>query len=177
MWYPFAYSAALYPSTTAIWSRERTYTFIEAHDQAARYAQWMLAQGIRPGELVAMYLMNSPEFLIIWLALLSIGCSPAFLNYNLEGTALLHCLDVCETQLIIADDDAGCRARIEGSREEIEKQKGIKVIFLDDKLQREIATTKAIVPGDEYRAGVTGEFPCCLIYTRYVNAVFTPLSS
>ena len=116
--------------------------------------------------------MNSAEFLIIWLALLSIGCSPAFLNYNLEGVALLHCLDVCETQLIIADDDAGCRARIEGSREVIEKKKGMKVVFLDDELRREIAATKAIMPGDKYRAGVTGESPCCLIYTRYVNGSF-----
>jgi acyl-coenzyme A synthetase/AMP-(fatty) acid ligase len=172
-WYPFADSVATYPTTTAIWSRERVYTFAEAQDQAARYAQWMLSEGIRPGELVAMYLMNSAEFLIIWLAMLSIGCSPAFLNYNLEGKALLHCLDVCETKLIIADDDAGCRARIEGSREEIEK-KGKRVIFLDDALQREISAKKAVVPGDEYRKDVNGEFPCCLIYTRYVIAAVTP---
>jgi len=166
-WYPFAYSAALYPTTIAIWSRERIYTFAEAQDQSARYAQWMLSEGIRPGELVAMYLMNSSEFLVIWLAILSIGCSPAFLNYNLEGKALIHCLDVCETKLIIADDDPGCRARIEGVRDEIEK-KGKKLIFLDNALQREISATKAVVPGDEYRRDVTGEFPCCLIYTRYV---------
>jgi acyl-coenzyme A synthetase/AMP-(fatty) acid ligase len=126
----------------------------------------MLSKGILPGELVAMYLMNSSEFLIIWLAILSIGCSSAFLNYNLEGKALLHCLDVCETKLIIADDDAGCRARIEGVRGEIEK-KGKKVMFLDDALQQKISATNAIVPGDEYRKDVNGDFPCCLIYTRY----------
>lgn len=168
LWYPFANSVALYPTTTAIWSRDRVYTFAEAQDQAARYAQWMLSEGIRPGELVAMYLMNSAEFVVIWLALLSIGCSPAFLNYNLESKALLHCLDVCETKLIIADNDAGCRARIEGVRGEIQK-KGTKVVFLDDALQQKISATTAIVPSDEYRRGVKGEFPCCLIYTRYVG--------
>ena len=176
-WYHFARAAAQYPTTTAIWSRERTYTFEEAHDQAARYAQWMLSEGIRPGELVAMYLTNSAEFLVIWMAMLSIGCAPAFLNYNLEGKALLHCLDVCETKLIITDDDPGCRARIEGAREEIEKTKGKKVVFLDDALQREISAMKTVVPGDEYRDGVTGEFPVCLIFTRYVFAELASLSS
>lgn len=134
----------------------------------------MLSEGIRPGELVAVYLMNSSEFLIIWLAILSIGCAPAFLNYNLEGKALLHCLDVCETKLIIADDDPGCRARLEASREEIEKTKGKKLVFLDDALQREISATKAVLPGDDYRKGVNGEFPACLIYTRFVNEAITP---
>ena len=177
MWYNFARAAAKYPTTTAIWSRERSYTFEEAHDQAARYAQWMLSEGIRPGELVAMYLTNSAEFLVIWMALLSIGCAPAFLNYNLEGKALLHCLDVCETKLIITDDDPGCRTRIEGSREEIEKTNGKKVIFLDDVLQRKISAMKAVLPGDEYRDGVTGGFPVCLIYTRYVYAELTSSSS
>jgi acyl-coenzyme A synthetase/AMP-(fatty) acid ligase len=176
MWYPFANSVALYPTTTAIWSRERVYTFAEAQDQAARYAQWILSEGIRPGELVAMYLTNSAEFLIIWLAVLSIGCSPAFLNYNLEGKALLHCLDVCETKLVIVDDDAGCRARIQGVRGEIEK-KGKKVVFLDDALQQQISATKAIIPGDEYRKGVNGEFPSCLIYTRYVLEAVTSITT
>ena len=68
----------------------------------------------RPGELVAMYLINSPEFLLIWMAMMAIGCAPAFINYNLEGNALIHCLKVCETKIILCDDDAACRKRIEG---------------------------------------------------------------
>lgn len=164
-WYLFADAAAHYPTTLAIWSRERTYTFAEAHDQAGRYAQWILSEGIGPGELVAMYLMNSSDFLIIWLAILSIGCSPAFLNYNLEGKALLHCLDVCETKLVIVDDDRGCRARIEGARAKIE-ERGKKLVFHDDALQREVSAKAAVVPGHQYRQGVDGDFPCCLIYTR-----------
>ncbi len=166
-WYPFAQSAALYPDAQCLWSREKTYSFAETHDQAARYAQWLLAQGCRPGDIVTMYLINSPEFLIIWLAIMSIGCAPAFINYNLEGPALVHCLKVANSKLTIADDDAACRKRIEGSREEIEKTS--KIIFLDDALQREISATPANLPGDKYREGVTPSFPFCIIYTRYAT--------
>lgn len=113
-----------------------------------------------------MYLTNSPEFMIIWLAILSIGCAPAFINYNLEGKALLHCLDVCATQLVIVDDDAACRARIENSREDIEKR-GSMIVYLDSVLKGEVSARDAIVPGDEYREGVTPSFPFALIYTRY----------
>lgn len=124
----------------------------------------MLSQGIQPGELVGMYLINSPEFMMIWFATLCIGAAPAFLNYNLEGKALLHCLEVCETRLIIVDADAGCQQRIGASREVIEG-KGAKIAVLDEKLKGEIGGMSTECPGDSYRAGTKGSFPYCLIYT------------
>ena len=96
---------------------------------------------------------------------MSIGCAPAFINYNLEGQALVHCLKVADSKLIIADDDAACRKRIEGSREEVEKTS--RIVFLDDALQQEISATPANLPEDKYRDGVEPGFPFCIIYTRY----------
>lgn len=149
----------------AIWSRERSYTFGELSEQVARYGQWMLDQGIRPKDLVALYLQNCPEFMMIWFACLCIGAAPAFINYNLEGPALLHCLDVCESKLLIADSEPSCRRRIEGSRAYIE-EKGTTIVVLNGPLKQEISTRPAVVPGDEYRKGMQGSFPYCLIYTR-----------
>ena len=112
-----------------------------------------------------MYLMNSAEFLVVWMALVAIGCAPAFINYNLESKALMHCLGIADTRLIICDDDPECRARIEKGRKEIE-EKGTKIVYLDDKLKHELSSRDAIVPGDEYREGQKGDFPWCLVYTR-----------
>jgi acyl-CoA synthetase (AMP-forming)/AMP-acid ligase II len=125
----------------------------------------MLAQGIKPGELVAMYLWNSPEFYMIFFATLCIGAAPALINYNLEGKALLHCLDVCETKLLIIDAEENCQRRINESRGEIEK-KGTKIVTLDADLKQSISTSPAVVPGDEFRTDVKPDFPYALIYTR-----------
>lgn len=134
------------------------------YEQVNRYANWMLDQGIRPGELVGMYLMNAPEFMMIWFATLCIGAAPAFLNYNLEGKALLHCLQVCETRLIIVDEDEGCQQRIDGSRADIEGR-GTKIAILTEALRAEISARPATRPADAYREKTDGSFPYCLIYT------------
>ena len=102
-----------------------------------------------------------------WLGLLCIGAAPAFINYNLEGTALLHCLNVCETPLLIVDEDVGCQKRIEGSRKAIE-ERGTKTIILSPSLKKEITSGSKTLPGDKYRKGMEGGFPTCLIFTRYV---------
>ena len=170
LWYIFAEVAAEYASAPCIWSRTDCYTYKETHDHAVRYAQWLLAQGVRSGELVAIYLPNSPEFLFLWLGLCSVGAAPAFINYNLEGRSLLHCLDVCRARLLIVDDDEACQKRIEGSRKEIEDDRRTRIVLLDDALKQEVAAVaEARVPSDDYREGVTPEFPICIIYTRQVQ--------
>lgn len=105
---------------------------------------------------------------MVWFATLCIGAAPAFINYNLESKALLHCLDVSATKLIIVDEEVGCQRRINDSREEIVRR-GMKIWTLDEELKKRISSSPAIVPGDEYRKGVKPEFPYTLIYTRCVT--------
>jgi acyl-CoA synthetase (AMP-forming)/AMP-acid ligase II len=62
-----------YPNALAIWSRERTYTWQETQDRVYQYAAYFLKLGIRPGQLVAFYLKNAPEYMIAWLGLWAIG--------------------------------------------------------------------------------------------------------
>lgn len=149
----------------AIWSREGCYTYGQLYENTLRYAQFMIDQGIKPKELVAMYLTNSPHFIFVWFATMAIGAAPAFINYNLEGKALLHCLDVCETKLIIVDDDQACQQRINASRAEIEAR-GMKIALLDDTLKQKVASISPDRPGDEWRNDTKPGFPWALIYTR-----------
>lgn len=168
LWYIIEETFHKHWNNRAIWSREKSWTFGETYEQTVRYAQWLLDEGIQPGDLVGFYLMNSPDFIILWFATLCIGAAPAFLNYNLEGNALLHCLKVCETKLVIVDEDAACQARIEKSRTEIESS-GTRTTVLDPTLKSQISGRPAVCPGDEYRQGVKGDFPYALIYTRYLQ--------
>lgn len=163
-WYILAETCARQPNDRAIWTRAGSWTFKEFHDQTVRYAQWMLDEGIQPGDLVALYLHNSAEFLMLMFATLCIGAGPALINYNLEGKALMHCLDVCETKLLIVDSDAECQNRIEGSRREIEAA-GTRTVTLDASLKQSVSSREAVVPPDELRKGMKGDFPYALIYT------------
>ena len=61
-----------YPNAEAIWSRKGTYTWQETHTNSCQYATYFLELGVRPGELVAFYLQNSPEFIFAWLGLWAI---------------------------------------------------------------------------------------------------------
>ena len=168
-WSIFSDTVDKYPSHTAIWYQGKVTTFGELRDQAVQLAQWMLSEGIRPGELVAMYMTNTPEFMVIWLAALCIGCAPAFINYHLADKGLLHCLDVCDSKLLFVDEDAACQARIEHSRDDIEGR-GTKIVIFDEILRQKLTDAKRSVPDDEYRKGVKPEFPICLCYTRCVSS-------
>ncbi len=163
-WYFLESTCHRLPTHRAIWTRDRSWTYREVHDYTLQLAKWMLDQGIGPGDLVAIYLHNSAEFLMLMFATLAIGAGPAMINYNLEGKALMHCLAVANSKLLIVDTDADCQRRIEGSRGEIEAA-GARIVTLDDGLKRSIASLPVVRPPDELRNGMTGAWPYALIYT------------
>ena len=70
--YFFEEAVRNYSDAEAIWSREGVYTWKETHTKACQYAGYFLGLGVRPGELVAFYLQNSPEFISAWLGLWAI---------------------------------------------------------------------------------------------------------
>ncbi|ERF74760.1 hypothetical protein EPUS_04929 [Endocarpon pusillum Z07020] len=164
-WYLFEAAAAKDSNATCLWSREGTYTWTETRALAIQYAQWFLSQGVQPGQLIGFYLTNQPEFIICWLATWCIGCAPAFINYNLEGTALEHCLSICGARLLLVDQDPACRQRVENSRTNIENQMGMAIHILDFSLKHTISRIQIDPPSDSCRAGTKGSFPLCLLYT------------
>lgn len=71
---------------------------------------------------------------------------------------------------MLADSENGCQARIQEVGDRIGRRElGIDVRVLTEELKREISSFKAEVPGHEHRAGVKGDFPMCLFYTRHVE--------
>lgn len=136
---------------------------------SCRYAQFYLSQGIRPGELVAFYLTNSPEFMFAYVGSWAIGTAPAMINYNLSGDALIHCLKLSGSKIVLVDEDTECRDRIEQVRDRIETELGMKIVVLNAESKLKIAAIPAKRPEDRYRESMAGTFPMCLIYTRYVE--------
>jgi acyl-CoA synthetase (AMP-forming)/AMP-acid ligase II len=111
--------------------------------------------------------MNCPEFMFVWMATWALGCAPALINYNLTGDALVHCLKVSGATVLLVDEDEGCQARINESRERIESEVGMQTVVLSPEKKAEINALEPKVPERKWRAGLKGDFPMCLLYTRY----------
>ncbi|MCJ1308751.1 hypothetical protein MMC25_002405 [Agyrium rufum] len=162
--YLFDDSANEFPTTRAIWSRQGNYTWAQTQQWAYHYGAYFLSKGVKPGEQVAFYLINSPEMVFAWLGLWSIGCAPALVNYNLVGGSLEHCIKLAGANMILVDEDAECMARIEGDRLRMEAQ-GIEIVVLDAVVQSSIASLPATRPDDSLRDGVKLNSPAMLIFT------------
>jgi acyl-CoA synthetase (AMP-forming)/AMP-acid ligase II len=75
-----------------------------------KYGTWLKKKyNVKPKQIVAMDFMNSDKFIFVWFGLWSIGAKPAFINYNLTGKALTHCIRVSTTTLTLVDPQVeGC---------------------------------------------------------------------
>ncbi|KAL3477214.1 hypothetical protein BJX99DRAFT_269974 [Aspergillus californicus] len=166
-WLTFAATAQKHPDMPAIWSREGTYTYHETHAQALRYAHFFRSKGVRRGELVALYLMNRPEFLFAWLGLWVLGCAPAAVNYNLAGEGLVHCLRISGARVVLVDDDEGCCGRMEEVRGVVGGELGMEAVLLDKEFRDKIIQSfPCTVPenGDLVK-NTPGDSPAILLYT------------
>ncbi|KAK2786201.1 hypothetical protein FQN52_007948 [Onygenales sp. PD_12] len=165
VWFLFRETVLKYPHANCIWSKDGIYTFQQVYDMACQYGNYFLSLGVKRGQLVAFYLQNSAEFVIAWLGLLSIGCAPALINYNLAGDALIHCLKLSDAGYILVDSDAECSARINNQLAEIENGLGMKAVFLDGNLKAHVATFPAKVTDKTLARDMEPGFPAMLLYT------------
>ncbi|EEQ34355.1 hypothetical protein McanMca71_002653 [Microsporum canis] len=164
-WFLLLETVKRYPDMTCLWTRARSYTYQQLQDQACQYAHFFLSHGVNKGDLVAVYLQNREEFMIVWLALWSIGCAPAAINYNLASNALIHCLKISNSKILLVDEDPTCRSRVQECQEDIIDNLKMKPITLDDFMKERIRTLPTTLPPEELGEQIVGEFPAILLYT------------
>ena len=93
------------PATIAILYQDRTYTYAELNAAANRYARWAMAQGIRKGDVVALFMENRPEYLFAWLGVVKLGGIVALINSNLRGQPLAHCVGIAQARHAIVGSE------------------------------------------------------------------------
>jgi long-chain acyl-CoA synthetase len=76
-------SARHFPDRTAILFEGRTLTCRELEGAVNRTAHALVALGVRPGDRVALYLPNVPEFAVAYLATVKVGAIAVSLNVML----------------------------------------------------------------------------------------------
>ncbi|KAI0858440.1 fatty acid transporter [Xylaria cubensis] len=162
-YYFFEKYAQASPNTECIWWRSGSYTWGAAYARANQFAHFFLSQGVAPGDLVAFFMGNSPDFALAWMGLWAIGAAPALINHNLTKQALLHCLDIAGSKLVLADGPGELLERLDVVQEELDAA-GVRIIKVSD-VRTQIEASPATRPPDELRAGVMPNSPFGLFYT------------
>lgn len=158
----------------------KSYTFKQVYDISLRYGNWLKTKfGISAGEVVAMDFMNCANFVFIWFGLWAIGAKPAFINYNLASTPLVHSLRTSTARVILVDPEVR-----ESFTEEVmasltandfrENKGPAEVVFFDAALEAEAHSAQPKRYPDELRTGQTLSDLAILIYTSGTTGLPKP---
>lgn len=89
----------------ALWFEGRTWTYTEIKIEADSLAAIFHQRGITSGDVVAVFMTNSPEMVFTTYALGKLGAIPAYINTALRSKTLAHCMHVASPKLIICTPD------------------------------------------------------------------------
>lgn len=140
----------------------KQWTYKETYEIALKYGTWFKTKyGIKSKEVVAMDFMNSEKFIFIWFGLWAIGARPAFINYNLTGKALTHCVGVSTSRLLLVDPQVQDNV----TQEVRDELSNVQFEILTPDLEAEVMSTDGIRVPDSERSETLGQNMAILIYT------------
>src|SRR3954464_11015991 len=106
---------AVDPGWTALVHGERSLTWQEFDDRAARLAQHLAGAGVTAGDRVGIALYNSPEYLETFHAALKLRAVPVNVNYRYREAELEQVLGYVDVRALVADASlAGAAASVAG---------------------------------------------------------------
>ena len=97
----FVRTAAKHKDKPAILYEDEVWTFQDLENYSNAVANYFRNEGYSCGDIVAMVLENSPEYVALWLGMAKIGVHAALINTNLRGDALLHCVNISDAKAVV----------------------------------------------------------------------------
>lgn len=98
-------SANLHPARVAVRMGTDSLTYQEFVDEGARVAAGLADAGVRPGDRVMLFGRNSPDFLVIYHAVVRLGAIFCPVHESFQTAELEYVLDNLEPTVIITDAD------------------------------------------------------------------------
>src|ERR1700761_9446632 len=95
-----AQSAARYPNAKALVSDGETMTYSALADQVARFADYLIDGGLRPGDRVGVMLPNRPEFAVVFYGVMHAGGVVVPLNPSLHARAVEFYLTIADARML-----------------------------------------------------------------------------
>lgn len=163
----FEASVDAHKANVAIRFEGRIFTYAELDARANQYANWALEQGYKPGDAVALFMDNKPDFIAFWYGLSKVGVVTALINNNLQGQGLAHCVNIADAKaLVIGPEQAEL---LETAKEYLGDELSVwsvggKVEGAEsfDALFESLPTTR---PDRAHRAGLRTDDLCLYVYT------------
>ena len=93
------------PDGPALLQGEVALTYAQVNQWANRIAHHLLAQGIRKGDVVAIFIENRPELLVTILAVAKVGAISALLNTSQTRDTLAHSLNLVAPVAIVVGEE------------------------------------------------------------------------
>ena len=155
--------AAVAPNSPALIGLEATLTYADLAAVIRRIARWAQAEGLGPGDRVALMMTNAPAYAGIWLGLSRVGIVTALINTQLAGEGLAHCLRAASPRHVVAGSRCLAALRdlgLEGVQFWIWGDDGSDVPRLDDAIAGFDASPLA-----DGAPAITLRDPALLIYT------------
>ncbi|PKS08678.1 hypothetical protein jhhlp_004731 [Lomentospora prolificans] len=149
----------------------KEYTYAQVYDIALRYGTWLRQKhGVKPQDIVAMDFENSDTFVFLWMGIWSLGAKPAFMNYNLSGTTLTHCVKTSNASLLLVDPNVVSKVT-----DDVRKDLAhVRIVELTPDVEREILATEPERRPDSERTEAKGHGLAILIYTSGTTGLPKP---
>lgn len=107
----------------------RTFTYREIYTRSLQLAAGLMHKGVQAGDHVALFALNSPEWILSYFSILLLGAVPVTVNTGFLKDPLVYNLTASDASFAVLD------ARLLGRFIEIEKRvQGIRHVFLIGKV-------------------------------------------
>lgn len=89
------------PYGSAVLYKDTNLNYLQFNQWANRIAHYFLAQGLKKGDVVAIFIENRPELLAVTTGLAKIGVISAMLNTSQTGKVLTHSINLVKPKMAI----------------------------------------------------------------------------
>jgi fatty-acyl-CoA synthase len=90
---------------TFISFEDQTISYAAFDRRANQFAHWGLLAGLKPGDCVALFMENRPDYIAFWAGMAKIAVRTALINYNLTGPGLAHCVKVANARALVMNPE------------------------------------------------------------------------
>lgn len=151
-------SAAFGANEYLVFENDRL-TYAQAHAQTASFAAWLVAQGVKRGDRVAIAMRNYPEWLLTYWACVSIGVAAVGFNAWWVAEELAYAIKDSAPKVIVCDQERFDRLPADVSQ-------SAKIVLVRAAAPRvttwnEIVATPAAMPD----AQIDPDDDACIFYT------------
>lgn len=98
-------AVALYPDQVLIKQGDEVITYRQFNERCNQAAHYLKQQGLRNGDVIALFMENRPEYLIYLTAITKLGATAALINNAQQGKVLTHSLTLVAAKAVIVGDE------------------------------------------------------------------------